>query len=158
MLIACTRFNNKTMNENKVYRENNQIEGCLYGCPIKIVNYVSFGELLIVLEMNNETNKIIGIGLLKNMLSVDQYYNIYNIDHFNRYIYMGTYRLDITDIKDDDLQMIHDLEQLLFKGKCHSKRGRGISILPEKIIDIMKTKSYKKQLIKLFKQHFCIPI
>jgi endonuclease V-like protein UPF0215 family len=44
--------------------------------------------------MNNETNKIEGIGLIRNHLAHDKRHKIYNNNEYNRYIYRGKYWLD----------------------------------------------------------------
>ena len=70
--IACTRFNNQTYKENTDYRIKSG-EPLLYGSAFKIRESYSVGALIFVVEMNNETNKIEGIGLIKNMLVTDIY-------------------------------------------------------------------------------------
>ena len=49
--------------------------------------------LVFVIEMNNERNKIEGIGLIKNRIETLQKYYIYSEQNYNRYIYKGEYRI-----------------------------------------------------------------
>lgn len=155
--IACTRFNNKTMKENKEYKKKtNRNDGCIYGCPLKITNIVPHETKLIVIEMNNETNKIIGFGLILNMIRFDQYHWIYDVGNLNRYTYQGLNRIDISEILDDDeknKKIIELLELVLFKGKRHSKRGRGISLIPYWILDeYPHIEPSLKKMFKIYKQ------
>ena len=74
--IACTRFTNATYKENIEYRETHN-EQVIYGSAFKIRDIYPIGCLIFVAEMNNETNKIEGIGLIKNSLVSDKRYKIY---------------------------------------------------------------------------------
>ena len=74
--LACTRFNNSTYTDNINYRNHNN-EDVIYGTPLPIRNIYPAGSLLVVAEMNNETNKIEGIGLIKNSLVYDKRNKIY---------------------------------------------------------------------------------
>jgi hypothetical protein len=44
------------------------------------------------------------------------------------------------------------LEEILFKGKTHSKRGSGLTLFPEKVLtfDICKEIDIKKEIKQLF--------
>jgi hypothetical protein len=52
--------------------------------------------------------------------------------------------------------LIEILDHILFKGKTHSKRGMGLSVLPEKVLklDICKENDVKKEIRDLFVCHF----
>jgi hypothetical protein len=130
--IACTRFNNFTYNENTDYR-NKYNEIVIYGTSFKIRNIYSVGSLIFIAEMNNETNKIEGIGLIRNYLVSDKRYKIYDNNDYNRYIYRGTYWLSRDQILLLDPEIIEIFDNILFKGKSHLKRTSGITILTEKL-------------------------
>ena len=66
--ICLTRFTYKTLSENTEWKIKNNISGCIYGTPVTIDSTIYPEENLIVIEMNNSQNKIIGIGLIKNKL------------------------------------------------------------------------------------------
>jgi hypothetical protein len=48
------------------------------------------------------------------------------------------------------------LENILFKGYTHSKRGSGLTKIPEKVLkfDICKNIDIKKEIKKIFIYHF----
>ena len=64
--IGLARFNNKTAEENKLWRISNNWKGCIYTPRKEISQKIPYNSLLAVIEMNNERNKIIGFGLIKN--------------------------------------------------------------------------------------------
>ena len=105
-------------------------------------------EWIIVLEMHNDINKIIGLGLMRNIPIKNN--NIYSCGNYNRYTYEGRVRIDLSnvdttlssrgddDTKDDVLTteeriVIRILELSLFYGQKHSKRAKGICELPSRI-------------------------
>jgi hypothetical protein len=42
-------------------------------------------SIVFVVEMNNDSNTIEGIGLVRNRAYLDKYYNIYSIGYNNKY-------------------------------------------------------------------------
>ena len=66
MIICVTRFDTKTYNENKIYKDKYNITGCIYGSPIKISEKILPDTEILVLEMNNSKNIVEGIGVIKN--------------------------------------------------------------------------------------------
>ena len=125
MSIATTRFNNKTYVENMKWKIKNNFNGCCYGLPHKISEHIPPYKNIIVLEMNNDINKLMGIGCIKNYLRFDNNYRIHKDPKFNRYFYTGKKRrIDRTDI---DENILEHLEYLLFKTAQHYKRLRGIT-------------------------------
>jgi hypothetical protein len=72
---------------------------------------------------------------------------------YNRCIYKGDNRIDISSIQDPYFQkVINVLEQLLFKGDKHCKRAQGITELPKWILQ----NKYKFDFVKCFKNIFKI--
>ena len=130
-MIATTRFNNTTWNENIEYRAKNNKE-CIYGVNIKMPDKYLNAAIFIV-EMNNETNKIEGIGLIRSRLVTDRYYKIYDNGDYNRYIYQGNYWLSRDHISDKNSELIVMFDKILFKGKSHLKRMSGISVVTPKV-------------------------
>ena len=130
--IACTRFNNTTYEENTNYR-NKYNETAIYGTTLKIRNIYNIGTLIFIVEMNNEQNKIEGIGLIKNLLVYDKRYKIYDNDEYNRYIYKGKYWLSRSQINNVNEKITEILDNILFKGKSHLKCRMGITIITEKL-------------------------
>ena len=130
--LACTRFNNTTYAENTNYR-NKHNEIAIYGTTLKIRNIYNVGTLIFIVEMNNEQNKIEGIGLIKNLLVYDKRYKIYDNDEYNRYIYKGKYWLSRSQINNVNEKITEILDNILFKGKSHLKCRMGITIITEKL-------------------------
>jgi len=126
--LAATRFNNLTYQENKSYREKYG-EICVYGSSFKIREIYPVGCLIFVTEMNNETNKIEGIGLIRNTLVVNGKNRIYGQFEYNRFIYKGNYWLSREQLIELDIDIVETLENILFKGKSHFKRHKGITVL-----------------------------
>lgn len=140
--IMVTRFNNYTWRENTMWRERNEHDGCIYNCPVYIKENVPLMTTIYVVEMNNDTNKILGIGKIVNRLRTDKSYIIYDDRNYNRYTYKGKQRLDIKDIYSEKLEK---LEERLFTTKSHLKRGQGITQVPDDI-----TREYLEYIDNLY--------
>lgn len=152
MELCVTRFNNETYLENKKFRENNNIN-CVYSSPIKISDKILPNKELIILEMNNSTNCIEGIGVIKNKLFMKEKYRIYSDKNYNRYIYKSKYRIDKNELTSYEIIIIKKLENLVFKSPLHCKRGHGIQIIPKHIKDEKKI-NYCKVLNYYIKLRF----
>jgi hypothetical protein len=128
--IGTTRFNNFTYKENMEWREKHKWTGCIYGCNKKMPLNVPHLAIVYVIEMNNDENKIMGIGAIRNYINLDHKVCIYKSDtNYNRYIYNSGIRKDRVDI---NKHLLLALELVVFKGYGHFKRGQGISIIPWK--------------------------
>ena len=153
--VVTTRFNNETLASNYAYRLRHGYT-CLYSCPLELSPKIYYGTPVFVIEMNNSTNKIEGIGLIKNKHETDRYYKVYLDGNRNRYIYIGNYFLDAQTIQDYNSKLVDILEKILFKGCTHSKRGSGFTSIPEKVLtnDICKGVDIKKEIRDIFILHF----
>ena len=141
-----TRFNNFTWSENKLWRERTQHHGCIYNTPIYIKEDIPLLETLFVIEMNNDSNKILGFGRINNKVRTNQKYRVHDDRNYNRHTYKGKQRIDIKDIMDPQLiEKIEKLEHKLFKSKSHFKRGSGLQTLSKDL-----TKEYFKPIAGLF--------
>ena len=134
-IVATTRFDTKTWTENKSWREKREYKGCIYGCPVRIKDDVFPNILIFILEMHNDSNKIMGIGLIRNKILTKNKARIYSDENYNRYIYLGDYRIDRQDLTMEEKKIVIILEELVFYGKGHLKRGQGIQILPSWILN-----------------------
>jgi hypothetical protein len=89
--------------------------------------------LVYVIEMNNDTNKIMGIGLVRNYINLKYEVCIYKRrwkgNNYNRYIYNSAHRKDRSEI---NKKLLCALELIVFKGYGHFKRGPGITTIPWK--------------------------
>jgi hypothetical protein len=152
--IATTSFNIETYSQYKHYKKKTNIEGCLYGTPIKIKDSIPLDSYIYIIEMNNSTNKIVGIGLIKNKNLLSKYYRIYENQDYNRYTYRGKYWIDTSTITDIYFQkVINVLETLLFKGATHLKRGQGITELPKWILYNKSNFNFVDCMNKLFEKY-----
>ena len=95
-------------------------------------------SVLYILEMNNTTNKIMGLGIIKNHRQTGNYYKIYDNDSLNRYHYQSKIRITREQLSPYSLllqngvwiSLLECLEYICFKGSRHSKRGMGINRIP----------------------------
>lgn len=160
--IITSRFNNSTWSENCIFRERHNYKGCIYGSPQQITEKIPQHSLIFVIEMNNSTNKIEGIGLIRNVTRHDKKLGVYEAGNYNRYTYIGKYRVDRSTLEQTNPQILQIIEQILFKGKTHLKRGGGFTRIPEKLYKhhrIEELYSYtelqiKEELAALFKRRF----
>ena len=125
--LATTRFNTETFKENERWRKNNNWTGCIYGTAIPISKSINQNEKVFIIEMNNETNCVEGIGCVKKYIRYDLETRIYKEPSYNTYIYRSTFRIDKIEPRIKQF-----LEFILFKGKSHLKRSQGITIIPLK--------------------------
>ena len=127
--VCVTRFNNCTWRENNNWRINNDFNGCIYNTPVYIKSDIPLEMPIYVIEMNNDTNLIIGIGKIYNKVFVDKKYNIYQDKNYNRYTYKGSKYLSREKIisEKNEIKLVEAIEKSIFKGKGHLKRGHGIN-------------------------------
>ena len=113
-ILAVTRFNRKTSLENDLWRQQNAYSGCIYGSPVRIKETILIDQPIFVLEMQNDENRIKGIGLIRNQVLLKQY-NIYPEEgNYNRYIYKSAFRLDRTALNPAEEKIIAMFDVLLF--------------------------------------------
>jgi hypothetical protein len=153
--VVTGRFNTETLNSNYEYRKKYGFK-CIYCCPWEMSQKINYESPVFVIEMNNSTNKIEGIGLIKNRPQTNKYYKVHNNGNTNRYIYIGNYFIDRETLETYNSHLVYVLEIVLFKGKTHSKRGSGLTLIPEKVLnfDICKTINIKKSIKSLFIYQF----
>ena len=151
--ICCTRFNNSTWEQNLLWRERNEIIGCIYNSPVKIKDNVPNSELIFVVEMNNQINEIMGIGFIKNCLIIGKTYKIYSDSNYNRYTYKSSFRIDKREMNQEELFYIKVLEKLLFTGYTHFKRGHGLQQLPKFILE-NNIFDFRNLMSNMFKTRF----
>ena len=147
--IGTTRFNSGTWQENKQWRETNNHNGWIYGTPMRLNEKIYIGDIVFILEMNNDKNKIEGIGMVRNTVYADKKYTIYKDGNYNRFIYKSDYRIDRQQLTRYEEKIFELLDILVFKGGRHLKRGQGITQLPKWICD---NKHF--DFIKFFKKVF----
>ena len=131
--IVTTRFTNDTWEENLRWRKMNEWKGCIYGVPhlISIYSRIPPNARVYVIEMNNDTNKIMGIGVIKNKYRSIRC-NIYSDKYYNTYIYRDRAHITREKLMTYDKRgfyklFVKYLEKMLFKGSAHMKRGQGLT-------------------------------
>ena len=151
-MLASTRFNSETLYERDRYIEGKPF--FCYGTPRKIKEAIPLNKLLFVVEMNNDTNEIIGIGLIRNIISYEPHF-IYENQNYQRYVYVGKYRVTREEMEEDkDLIEIFDL--ILFKGYSNVKRHSGITIISPKLLidDRVRGVDLLERVKKMFKNKY----
>ena len=133
--VCITRYNDQTWGERAAWLVANHEYKCIYKAPVAIKSNIPYEAPLFVLEMNNDTNQIMGVGRIVNEIRADRSYSIYADKNYNRYTYLGRQRLDRADIMQLKMgaRIIETLERMLFYGGRHAKRGQGIHELPARI-------------------------
>lgn len=151
--IVTTRFNNETWNQNEEFRKNHKSFGCIYGAPDQVSTQYKEKAVMFVLEMNNSENKIMGIGMVANICHVKKY-RIYKDDNYNRYAYVGKYRIDRENVLQEDKFIFDLFDQLCFYGSGHQKKLPGIKGFPvDRLFKVKKSKDldlvdYIKEMFK----------
>jgi len=125
--ILTTRFNNSTWEENRRFIEKNEKASCIYCSPAPLCAKVPLDVKVFVLEMNNDINKIMGIGLVNNHPKI-QKYNVYTNGNYNRYCFIGKHRIDRSEMDEDEETIMKKLDILCFTGNKHMKRGQGLKL------------------------------
>jgi len=151
--VVTTRFNNETYETNYAYRK---IKGfvCMYCVPLELSPKIPYHSPVFVIEMNNSNNKILGIGLIKNMPETSKYFKVYEDANTNRYTYIGKRFMDREIICTVNSRLVDVLEEVLFKGYTHSKRGSGMTSIPEKVVNNYLIKGYdiKNEISEIFER------
>jgi hypothetical protein len=90
--------------------------------------------LVLVVEMNNDKNKIEGVGLIRNSPLLDRYYKTYDYFDYNRYFYKSKYHISREKLLEYNPRLVGILDYILFKEKTHMKRGAGFTTIPLKLL------------------------
>lgn len=93
----------------------------IYNVPISLHVSINHKKNYII-EMNNDLNEVLAISSIQNNC-YHRRHKIYADTNYNRYSYKGV-RININHSK--LIKYKTDLEEILFKGSTHQKRGQGI--------------------------------
>ena len=128
--LACTRFSETTWRENVSYRIRTG-RPVVYGTDMRTSDRCSPHGSLLVLEMNNDANRLMGVGFVRNRLDFEgSPHAIHATQNYNRFVYAGTWWLGRGDLLRHRPDTLAVLEALLFCGRGHMKRLTGISLVP----------------------------
>lgn len=148
--ILTSRFNDNTWSENKSYRTSHSQIECIYCSPDPISQAIPSDSVMFILEMNNDSNKIMGIGLVRNHPTLNKHY-VYENGNYNRYVYTGKHRIDRSTMTEKEEQIMKFFDILCFTGNRHMKRGQGLKSFPT---DILYRCSKKVDLVKFVSEMF----
>jgi hypothetical protein len=126
--LMTTRFTNQTWEENRKYCKKMNKE-CIYATSEPVSQGIISNNIMMILEMNNDTNRIIGIGLLKNKPYYEQH-SIHQDTQYNKFSYIGNMRISRESMTPDEERMMKVFDHLCFKGCDHQKRLKGIKSFP----------------------------
>jgi len=150
--LATTRFNSETWNENQDFIKSVPHK-CVYNVDV-INTQLPADVVFVVLEMHNDKNRIMGIGMIKNKPYYSKY-KIYSNLKYNQYTYIGKYRIDRSELDPDEEVIMKVFDRLCFKGSSHLKRLRGIKAFPEKTLDKCNAVlNLNEFVINMFKKRF----
>jgi hypothetical protein len=148
--LMTSRFNTDTWNQNENYRRSNKNIGCIYCSPDPISQHVPTDSIMFVLEMNNDMNSIMGIGMVRNRPIVNKH-RVYDNGNYNRYVFTGNMRISRTDMTELEEQIMRAFDILCFTGNKHMKRGQGLKSFP---IDILHRCNKKMDLVQFISNMF----
>ena len=153
--VVTGRYNNETWRATVNYRERKKIP-CIYATPHKLAENINLNSPVFVIEMNNTTNQIMGIGLIKNKIVMDKTHKVQEDSNCNRYNYIGDYHISREILDDYNPELVYVLDEILFKGYTHSKRGSGMTKIPEKVLklEVCENMDIKKEIKDIFVYHF----
>lgn len=153
--VVTDRYSNETWDASVRYRVKKKF-ACIYAPPYRLADSIDINSPVFVIEMNNTKNQIMGIGLIKNKLVTDKVYKVQEDSNHNRYIYIGEYHISREVLDDYNPFLVYVLDEILFKGYTHSKRGSGLTKIPEKVLklDVCEGINIKKEIKDVFTFHF----
>jgi len=148
-LVGTVRFNNDTYLENYLWKKRKEYKGCAYGLDKPLSKDIPEGKYIYIIEMNNDTNKIMGIGKIKNQVVHTNRSRMYSEERRNKFMYKSMHsatREDILEAQPRANTVLKFLENMLFHGSGHFKRGQGCTILPwDRISTAGNNKKIKKK-------------
>ena len=149
--LLTSRFNEKTWNENQKYRLKKEI-GCIYCSPCPIANEIPLDSIMFILEMNNDKNRIEGIGMVRNKPYVNKY-KVYEDGNYNRYVFTGKNYISREKMSNEEETIMKAFDILCFTGNRHMKRGQGLKKFPSRMLFNVRKKIDLVEFIKnMFKE------
>jgi hypothetical protein len=148
--LLTSRFNDETWYENNAYRQKHKNFGCVYCSPELISRQIPQDAIMFILEMNNDTNEIMGIGMVKNRPIVSKY-KVYSHGNYNRYVFVGKHRISRDEMDEQELLVMKVFDILCFTGNRHMKRGQGLKSFP---VDMLYRCSKKFDLVQFIVEMF----
>ena len=72
---------------------------------------------------------------------------VYETCNFNRYVFKGNYRIGREELTRYNNELVEILDDILFKGKTHLKRGAGITTITDKLLKTDRCKGLDIKII-----------
>ncbi len=140
--IMTIRYDDKSYKEMLDYSNIFAKKGikCVYGTGKPISEMVVTDSILFILEMNNTTNKIMAVGMVRNTpqdpaSSVGRrIFDIHEDGNLNRYVYIGSRRITREEMTVEESEIFLALDYLCFYGSAHMKRCHGITMFPLDVV------------------------
>lgn len=143
--LMTIRYTNQTYEEMQNYCVGTGKKSikCAYGVPIPVSRCVVPDSVLMVMEMNNDTNQIVGVGLVRNTIQEPgsigrKHFSIHDNGNLNRYVYLGTKHIRRDELTDHEEEVFAAFDRICFKGRKHLKRCVGITYFPLDITEACK--------------------
>jgi hypothetical protein len=137
--IMTSRWNQETWEENCAFRKSHPFIGCIYCSPTSISYEIPKDSTIFVLEMNNDSNRIMGIGLVRNRPVFNKFF-VYDNDRYNRFVYTSKTRIDREEMNEEENRIMEVFDVLCFTGNTHMKRGQGLKTFPREMLYKMSQK------------------
>jgi hypothetical protein len=83
--------------------------------------------------MNNDDNKICGVGMVMNKPRINKY-SVYENGNYNRYSFIGKCRIDRSEMTEEENTIMKVFDILCFTGNRHMKRGQGLTMFPVEML------------------------
>jgi hypothetical protein len=113
---------------------------------------------LLVLEMHNDLNRIMGIGAVFARSHYHRY-AMYSDNKYNVCAFMGPYRIDRTEMTPEEEAVLVMLDALCFRGKRHMKRLRGLTLFPEELCGHVREShgvDLRAEIQSMFRRRFAV--
>lgn len=153
-VLLTTRFNDRTWAENAAYRDKYCVKArqCMYAAPKEISTAIELDTKCYVLELNNSSNRLEGIGFIVNRPNYGR--TIYADGDYNRCYYFGHYYVNRALIKRWLPELLSTAEKALFHNKNHLKRGLGITAVSNAWLAAQNLSSFLDEIRTLFRWIF----
>ena len=113
---------------------------------------------LLVLEMHNDLNRIMGIGAVFARSHYHRY-AMYSDNKYNVCAFMGPYRIDRTEMTPEEEVVLVMLDALCFRGKRHMKRLRGLTLFPDELCGHVREShgvDLRAEIQSMFRRRFAV--
>lgn len=156
--LMTTRVKSTTLSITKDWCTQKHNIKSVYCCSKEVSKTVKQRKLLVI-EMNNSTNQLLGIGFIYNITPEPFKHRIFigENESNNKFTYICRVRVDIDEMTESELSLLRLIGTFCFKGKSNLKRTRGITRFPIRILSKLNNEEQKNILLdvkKIFTDRF----